>query len=136
MRQKQTKHKKQNGRPTKLVDDDTQQRILNAIRLGLGIDDAAVYAGINRSTFFRWQAWGEEGKEPYASFCDALKNARIECKMRLLANLERFSENWIVSAWRLERMFPDEFGRHRHQIEMQSDTKASITYLPVEAKEA
>jgi hypothetical protein len=110
---KTPKTPKRTGRPHVLTDTEKVERILNAIRLGLSIADACEFAGIAKQTYYEYRSKAETGEEPYKSFSDSLKKALIEREMRLLSNLERHSENWVVSAWRLERMFPEKYGRLR-----------------------
>ena len=111
---KPKKEKAKAGRPPEnITNPEKVERILNAIRLGLSIVDACEYAGIPRASYYEYKEKGEKGIQPYATFTDSLKKALIEREMRLLSNLERQSENWIVSAWRLERMFPEKYGRLR-----------------------
>lgn len=113
-KEKPKKEKKANGRPPEnITEPEKVERILNAIRLGLSIVDACEFAGIPRASYYEYKEKGEAGQEPYKGFADALKKALIEREMRLLSNLERQSENWVVSAWRLERMFPEKYGRLR-----------------------
>lgn len=118
MSEKKAKAKKQKepkkiGRTPEIVtDSDRVERILNAIRLGLSLREACEYAGIGTTSYYEIKGKGEAGIQPYAAFTEQLKKALIERKVRLLGNLERHSEtNWVVSAWRLERMFPEEFAK-------------------------
>jgi hypothetical protein len=116
--QKESKKERQKAgrKPEILADSDRVERILNAIRLGLSIRDACEYAGIGTTSYYEIQEKAKAGMEPYASFAEQLKKAMIEREMRLLANLEQHNANWLVSAWRLERMFPEKYGRIRHEL--------------------
>lgn len=114
MKKRPTKEKAKAGRPPEnITNPEKVERILNAIRLGLSIVDACEFAGIPRASYYEYKEKGEQGLQPYSAFTDSLKKAILEREMRLLSNLERQSENWVVSAWRLERMFPEKYGRLR-----------------------
>jgi phosphoribosylformimino-5-aminoimidazole carboxamide ribonucleotide (ProFAR) isomerase len=72
----------------------------------------ALGARVITASYYEIKEKGEAGIQPYAAFTEQLKKALIERKVRLLGNLERHSEtHWVVSAWRLERMFPEEFAK-------------------------
>lgn len=82
----------QTGRPTKL-DGSTQQIICNAIRNGLGYEQAATLAGIEYYTFRRWilraeaelkrleehpRARMKQREKLYCDFCEAVQRAKAE----------------------------------------------------------
>jgi nitrogen regulatory protein PII-like uncharacterized protein len=109
--EKSNKPKLPKGKKPAFVDEEVKGRIINAIRLGLTVEDACTFAGVSRTTYYNWVELGENDPK-YAAFLDELKKAIVERKVRLLQNIEKHSElNWVPSAWRLERMFPQEFGR-------------------------
>lgn len=95
---------------------DLQGRIVNAIRLGLSIVDACAYAGITNETYCEWMRRAKAGDPQYIKISEILNKAILEREMSLLSNLERIardSDNWTISAWRLERMWPEKYGRQR-----------------------
>lgn len=121
-----TQKSKREGRPT-LLNDDVQDTIVTAVRLGMYLDDAASMAGISRQTLFRWLAWGrdanerEEGGETlndrdtlYRDFCDAVEKARADAVMRNVGIIQKAAQDgsWQASAWYLERTNPRKWGRH------------------------
>ena len=120
------------GRPTKL-NIDTHNKIISAIRAGNYIETAAAYAGINKSTLYDWLKRGEREKQrvaqnprynirksekPYVEFSNAVEKALAEAEVRDVAIIAKAAEEqWQAAAWRLERKFPDRWGRKRLDIE-------------------
>lgn len=102
------------GRPTKLT-DTVQQAIVSALRAGNYVETAAQYAGINKQTVYNWIKHGEDGREPYKSFLDAIKKAQADSEARDVAIIAKAADTqWQAAAWRLERKFPDRWGRRDH----------------------
>ena len=106
------------GRPSKL----TAQVIADletAIRLGASDQDACGYAGIDRSTYYKWMQRGQrETKGEYVDFVDRVTRARTRGKVTLLATIEQAAKNgdWRAAAWKLERRDPSAYGplvKHR-----------------------
>ena len=120
------------GRPTKL-NFDTHNKIISAIRAGNYIETAAAYAGINKSTLYDWLKRGEREKQrvaqnprykirkseiPYVEFSNAVEKALAEAEVRDVAIIAKAAEEqWQAAAWRLERKFPDRWGRKNLNIE-------------------
>ena len=120
------------GRPTKL-NIDTHNKIISAIRAGNYIETAAAYAGIDKSTLYDWLKRGEREKqrvaqnprykirkseEPYVEFSNAVEKALAEAEVRDVAIIAKAAEEqWQAAAWRLERKFPDRWGRKKLDIE-------------------
>ena len=105
------------GRRTKLT-PDVQKRVVEAIRAGNYKEVAARYAGIGESTFYEWLKRGASHRVGYVEFAEAVKNAEAEAEVRDVALIEKAAmENWTAAAWRLERRYPDRWGRReRHEI--------------------
>lgn len=98
--------------------EDVRQKILYAISLGASVEDAARAAGIGESTFYLWQEKGRKARaaknldDPFARFLEEIESARSRGKCRLLEVISRASAlDWKAAAWRLERSYPQEFGR-------------------------
>lgn len=118
--------KNKRGRPTKL-DERTQEKIISAIKAGNYIETAAAYAGISKNTLYEWLKRGEREKqrveksnkakikkseEIYVIFTDAVEKALAEAEMRDVLIIGKAAEKeWQAAAWRLERKFPDRWGR-------------------------
>lgn len=130
------------GRPTKL-NYEVQEKIIQAIKAGNYMETAAAYAGINKSTLYDWLKRGEREKQrmgknpryrirksekPYVEFSDAVEKALAEAEMRdVLLIGKAAEEQWQAAAWRLERKFPDRWGRrvldveHKGSLEVKND---------------
>jgi hypothetical protein len=117
------------GRPTKLT-PETQDRIVNAIRVGATYELAAQFGGISYSTFNNWMARGrteverrdnprvQEGssqwnaEQPYVEFLEAIKGAEGDAAIKWLALIDKAAaDTWQAAAWKLERRYPKDYGR-------------------------
>lgn len=91
---------------TKLTPEIADQ-IARLIRLGNTRETAAAGAGISSRTLRNWMMWGAEGREPYATFCDALEVAEAEIEKNVVAAiLVAARKDWKAGAWWLERRHP------------------------------
>jgi len=99
------------ARPTKLT-PALQEEMVRAIRGGSYPEIAAVYAGIDRSTYYRWIERGDpEGTRPadrsYRIFRAAVEQAKAATEIRLVALISRAAENdWRAGAHLLARQNP------------------------------
>lgn len=101
------------ARPTKLT-PDTQQRITQAIQLGATYELAALYGGVTYATFYNWMKAGEEAKSgALFDFFNAVKAAEGKAAVQWLAKIEAAANDgaWQAAAWKLERRYPNEYGR-------------------------
>ena len=119
------------GRPIKL-NLDLQAGLVKVIQAGNYLETAAAYVGISVSTLRDWIRRGEreaqrlstknaksnKTEEPYLEFSAAIKKAQAEGEIRdvlLIGNAAR--ESWQAAAWRLERKYPEKWGRKdRHEV--------------------
>lgn len=90
-------------------------KILKAIAVGATFGHACSYAGIDHDTFNNW-------RKRYSEFSDAVKEAEGKSVVGWLAKIEKAASdgNWTAAAWKLERRFPEEYGRkekHEHSGE-------------------
>lgn len=114
------------GRHT-LLNPQVQETIVNAVRIGSYLDDAALLAGVSRGTLFRWLAEGREANDKADSgeelterenlvrdFCDAVEKARADAMLRNIGVIQTAAQNgtWQAAAWYLERTNPKKWGRH------------------------
>lgn len=94
------------GRPSKLT-DQVRDSVCEAVAMGMTFDLAAQYAGIGRSTFFRWMRQGEQSEpgDRFRDFWDAVKRAESEGALNALATIHRAASDgsWQAAAWLLER---------------------------------
>lgn len=114
------------GRPTKLT-QELQDKLVTVIKAGNYIETACAYVGIDKSTFYDWLKRGAREKqrlaqnprarirkkeEPYVEFSNAVEKALAEAEVRDVAIIGKAAtENWQAAAWRLERKFPERWGR-------------------------
>ncbi|KKN36422.1 hypothetical protein LCGC14_0773640 [marine sediment metagenome] len=102
------------GRPSKLT-PEREEKLLNFIRMGLPIIRACQACGIHVDTYYEWIKKGEDGKEIYSEFSDALREAEASAQAVLVQKLqtEGSSTSWQFI---LDRRWPDEWGRRdRHE---------------------
>lgn len=117
---------KKTGRKVMEVDDPRVERLVDALKAGNFIDHACDYAGIGRSTIYRWLDRGqneydriEAGGEPdpieaqYLELWDTIKKARAGAFVRNVALIQQAANNgtWQAAAWWLERTAPAQYGR-------------------------
>ena len=108
--------KGQHGRPAKLT-DAVQDKIVSAIRAGNYAETAAAYAGIAKTTYYRWMQQGEDGRPRYREFRDAIRAAESEAEVYAATVLRKaMPDDWKAAAWYLERKFQDRWGK-RERIE-------------------
>jgi len=100
------------ARPVKL-DEELLKRIISCIRAGNYLETAAAYGGISKDTLYRWLRQGSRAKSGiYREFSDAVEKAMAEAEVRDVAIIAKAAEEqWQAAAWRLERKYPDRWGR-------------------------
>jgi hypothetical protein len=91
---------------------DVQQRICDAIALGATYDLAAKYGGVTYETFNEW-------RKHKPSFSEALQEAEGRAAIGWLTKIEHAATQgtWQAAAWKLERRYPDEYGRTVQQLQ-------------------
>lgn len=83
------KPKRSRGRRSKLT-EATQKQIVQAIMLGCSNEQAAQYAGITESCFYKWLRKGEDAPGSiYGQFVQAVKAAAPKALVSWLAVIER-----------------------------------------------
>lgn len=110
------------GRPTKLT-ESLIQKICKLLHTGAYIETAAVACGIHKSTLYEWlkksAAINRDDNEltPEESllvmFSDAVERAMAESEITALRQIDAAARSgiWQAAAWRLERKFPNQWGR-------------------------
>lgn len=122
--------------------------IVEALRRGLYVEDAAALVGIHRSTAFDWLARGEEwlavedekipdAERPYADFAVAVETARSEAVEVALGSIRRAADEgqWQAAAWFLERTRPGRYSRMERR-EISGADGGPITLLDLEREVA
>ena len=109
------------GRPSKF--DNTKDKILANIRLGMRYTDAAMAAGISYNTFNEWRKKGDKAKSgKYHEFCESLYLSEAEGERQLIARIQKAAQGgtWQAAAWILERRHREKWGRN---LDVTSDGK-------------
>lgn len=111
------KVKGKNGRPTSLT-PQIFRTVIKYIRNGSYVETAAAATGIHKDTFYEWLKRGaadlKAGNEGsiYVRFSDAILKAQAKAEMDALNRIAKAGAiNWQADAWRLERKFPQRYGR-------------------------
>lgn len=113
-------------RPNKLT-KEIQDKIVHSIKSGNYIETAAVYSGVTKKTLYNWmkrandelarvdqqpRAKIKKSEEPFVEFLHAVEHALAFAEARDVNIIAKAAEDdWKASAWRLERKFPDRWGR-------------------------
>lgn len=100
---------------TKLT-PEVQDRIVAALRAGNYQETAAAYAGISAKTFYEWLNRGESDEpkeEAFRNFREAVEKAKADAEVRDIALIDKAAHDgsWQAAAWKLERKFPQKWGR-------------------------
>jgi hypothetical protein len=92
--------------------DEIIDRVCAAIRMGNYMDIAAKFAGLGKTTLYKWLVSGRRpsGAPQYKKFVEKLEQAMAEWEVRAVTNIAQSTE-WTANAWRLERRFPERWGR-------------------------
>jgi len=112
------------------------EAIVQALRVGAYIEDAAESAGVAESTVYAWISRGQEhapdlgtpiSKVPkaqrvYVEFAESVEKARAGAVVFNLAMIRQAASNgdWKAAAWWLERTRPGQYGR---QLRVDADVK-------------
>lgn len=110
------------GRPTKLS-KKIQDNLVGALQRGNYITVACAFVGIHKDTFYEWLRRGERAgtrDAKFSDFSDAVKKAQAQAEVRDLAAIDEAAKHpssWQAAAWKLERKYPDRWGRkERHEV--------------------
>ncbi len=125
------KGKKRLGRPTKLT-AEMQSEIVELLKAGNYIETACAVAGLHKSTFYDWMKIADASthKNKYTNFSDAVKKAQAWSEARDVAIIARHSEKyWQAAAWRLERKYPDRWGRQKLEIEHTGKIESDVSHI-------
>lgn len=121
-------------------------KIVTYVRTGSYIETAVVAAGISKQTYYQWMKAASAAEEAaevaerkgeqsprltkQQKLCfelrDAIEKALAEGELSDLMTIRIASKrNWQAAAWRLERKFPDKWGRRDHLSAELSGPKGS-----------
>lgn len=102
------------GRKT-ILTPEVQAVIVSAAASGTPLTFCGPLAGVSRTTLFNWMKWGQKPDTPYTAFVAAVKAAQAKYVAERVAAIAR-ADQWQSDAWLLERMFRDEFGGDKLEI--------------------
>ncbi|WP_394845171.1 hypothetical protein LZC95_50110 [Pendulispora brunnea] len=120
---------------------ELQERFVAVLRAGNYVEVACRIVGIHKSTYYDWlKIAHDEASEPFVSFALATEKAIAESEARdvaLIAKAAADPKIWVAAAWRLERRFPERWGRRdKHELTGADGgpiaVKAGIVMLPPE----
>lgn len=99
------------GRPSKLT-AIAKNKILTALRLAHTYDDAAILAGVDPRTLYRWLERGRKANRgEFYDFCQEVERAVVEGKALLVARVHNGSRSRPELALKiLARRWPKEWG--------------------------
>lgn len=99
------------GGPTKLT-SEVVDIITRSLRMGAFVETAAAFAGVHRDTYYDWMKRGRAkgARREYREFVAEVDKAMATAEMLMLQNVTK-AEEWQASAWRLERRYPDRWGK-------------------------
>lgn len=100
------------GRPTKLT-KEIQNTIVRHVKAGNYLETAAAAAGINKSTLYDWLKRGaNEPDSIFSEFSNAVDMAMAQSEIEMIKRLRKHeATSGAPIQWRLERRFPDRWGR-------------------------
>ncbi len=111
------------GRPTKLT-PETTAKLCEAIRLGSTYELACNSAGVSYNRFNEWRKAGEVAKNgKFREFYNTIKKAEGDAAKKWLQHVEDAAQdgNWQAAAWKLERRYPDNYGKRiKQQVQSQN----------------
>lgn len=122
---------KRYGRPAKLLEEQTAETILDAVREGMHVQSAAALAGVSYSTLKGWLQKSRDGAEPYASFAAALLAAEAMSEqdhVKAVSMAGKFGD-WRASAWFLERRWAGKRWQQRKELEVQGEVRQKHVVL-------
>lgn len=118
-------HARKAHRPT-VIDADLRERFMQGLATGVGIQTAAAYAGIGRSTAHGWLDRGEQEQaagataetSEFVAFLDGVTRTRAQVQVRLagrvlLAATTDADGDGHLALKMLERLAPADFGAHQ-----------------------
>ena len=107
------------------LNEKTIEMILKARESGLNQKECAEVAGINEATLYKWLNKGKKAKRgKYHDFYNDFQMAKNKNKLFHLKKIHE-AEAWTASAWYLERVYPDEFGR-KDRMDLKHDGKVKV----------
>lgn len=109
---------------------EVHERLVAAMRAGNYVETAAAYAGVSKQSVYNWLRIGARGEdEPHpdprtaacVAFAREARKAVAAAEIVDLARIDKAASKgaWQASAWRLERKFPEKWGRREKAVVQQ-----------------
>lgn len=100
------------------LDDALTKKIVGYINMGIALDIAARACGVSRTQLHEWLSLAHKGKQPYKDFLAAVDAAVAQSEINLATHIERsvLEKVWQAAAWKLERRFPQRWGRQDRAV--------------------
>jgi len=115
---KKSKSKKKQGRPSKLT-PELQAEMIVLLKAGNFVETTCGTVGIDKSTYYDWMKKGKNSNHPknkYRKFQEAVEQAMAWSEARNVALITKLSEeNWRAAAWMLSRKHPDKWGKKKYE---------------------
>lgn len=109
------------GRPARLLDDETKQRILDAVPKVIVQNQVAAMARISKSNLSRWLSMGEADVENdidsvYAQFWNEYRAAKAHVLYKSLLMIANRTPNYGALIWIIEKCFREDFGKESEEF--------------------
>jgi transposase len=122
------------GQPLKLLRPGVKEKILTALSKGATYNLTCGYAGIGYNTFNEWMKKGKAltdmfeeqienhpHKVYYDLYCD-VKRVESYAALKWLEKIDAAANvHWQAAAWKLERRYPNEYGRIINESKEESE---------------
>lgn len=105
---------------TKYDDREVINTMVEAFKKGATIEIACGCAGIDESLYYKWQKKAESGDKKYCRVFQEFKSARSNGSLIWLQAIDEavFRGVWQAAAWKLERIYPDNYGANTGMRDM------------------
>jgi hypothetical protein len=88
------------------------KRFIDCLKMGNYIETASAYAGISSQTLYRHLKLGQNPGTPQSKLLKDVQTALAESENRDLTTIAAAAKSqWQAAAWRLERRWPERWGR-------------------------
>lgn len=96
--------------------DELIEKVSKCIKIGCYVETAAAICGISKDTFYRWlrNAKNTDASDLEIKLSDAVLVAMAESELKDLQTIQDATQGpngWKAAAWRLERRFPQRWGK-------------------------
>jgi hypothetical protein len=104
--------KRRTGRPPLFdLDPELQDKLINAISIGMYIERSFTLVGVRPKQYYRWKELADREREPYYTFWGKLEKAEAEGEFKAIQAMLKGGNSFVPHATLLERRFRDRWGR-------------------------